>query len=119
MFQLPYGDVSAARAAPPARVAAAEAARNSRRVGRGYVYMVNLGCGVGVRVNVRPEYDAAPAPVNDRIVPMSVSLSVRGACPHDCPDTCAVVTEVRDGRAVSFRGDPENPVTRGWLCAQV
>jgi anaerobic selenocysteine-containing dehydrogenase len=47
------------------------------------------------------------------------SLHVRGACPHDCPDTCGVLTEVRDGRAVSFRGDPDNPVTRGWLCAKV
>jgi anaerobic selenocysteine-containing dehydrogenase len=50
---------------------------------------------------------------------MSVSLTIRGACPHDCPDTCGVVTEVRDGRAVDFRGDPANPVTRGWLCAKV
>lgn len=50
---------------------------------------------------------------------MSLSITIRGACPHDCPDTCGVVTEVRDGRAVSFRGDPENPITRGWLCAKV
>jgi anaerobic selenocysteine-containing dehydrogenase len=47
------------------------------------------------------------------------SLRVRGACPHDCPDTCGVVTEVRDGRAVAFRGDPDHPITRGWLCAKV
>ncbi|HEY7781184.1 MAG TPA: molybdopterin oxidoreductase family protein [Ktedonobacterales bacterium] len=44
---------------------------------------------------------------------------VRGACPHDCPDTCAVVTEVRDGRAVRFSADPDHPVTQGWLCAKV
>jgi anaerobic selenocysteine-containing dehydrogenase len=50
---------------------------------------------------------------------MTTSLLVRGACPHDCPDTCGVVTEVRDGRAVAFRGDPDHPVTRGWLCAKV
>jgi anaerobic selenocysteine-containing dehydrogenase len=31
-----------------------------------------------------------------------------------------VLTEVADdGRAVGFRGDPDNPVTRGWLCAKV
>ncbi len=47
------------------------------------------------------------------------SLLVRGACPHDCPDTCGIVTEVRDGRAVGVRGDPENPITQGWLCAKV
>lgn len=46
-------------------------------------------------------------------------LLVRGACPHDCPDTCGILTEVRDGQAVAFRADPDNPVTRGWLCAKV
>jgi anaerobic selenocysteine-containing dehydrogenase len=50
---------------------------------------------------------------------MTTSLLVKGACPHDCPDTCGVVTEVRDGRAVAFRGDADHPVTRGWLCAKV
>lgn len=46
---------------------------------------------------------------------------VRGACPHDCPDTCATLTEVRasDGQVVGFRGDPEHPITQGWLCAKV
>jgi anaerobic selenocysteine-containing dehydrogenase len=48
-----------------------------------------------------------------------VPLQVRGVCPHDCPDTCGVVTEVEDGRAVRFRGDPDHPITRGWLCAKV
>jgi anaerobic selenocysteine-containing dehydrogenase len=47
------------------------------------------------------------------------TLRVLGACPHDCPDTCGVVTEVEDGRAVRFAGDPDHPVTRGWLCAKV
>lgn len=46
-------------------------------------------------------------------------LRVRGACPHDCPDTCATITEVRDGRAVRFYADPNHPVTQGWLCAKV
>ncbi|HVS37766.1 MAG TPA: molybdopterin oxidoreductase family protein [Gemmataceae bacterium] len=46
-------------------------------------------------------------------------LRVRGVCPHDCPDTCGVVTEVEDGRAVRFSGDRDHPITRGWLCAKV
>lgn len=49
----------------------------------------------------------------------SETILIRGACPHDCPDTCATITEVRDGRAVKFYADPEHPVTRGWLCAKV
>jgi anaerobic selenocysteine-containing dehydrogenase len=44
---------------------------------------------------------------------------VRGACPHDCPDTCATITEVRDGRAIRFYADASHPVTQGWLCAKV
>lgn len=44
---------------------------------------------------------------------------IRGACPHDCPDTCATVTHVRDGRAIAFDADPDHPITQGWLCAKV
>jgi anaerobic selenocysteine-containing dehydrogenase len=44
---------------------------------------------------------------------------VRGACPHDCPDTCALLTTVENGRAVRITGDPDHPVTRGFLCAKV
>jgi anaerobic selenocysteine-containing dehydrogenase len=44
---------------------------------------------------------------------------VRGACPHDCPDTCATLTTVEDGRAVSIAGDPNHPFTAGFLCAKV
>jgi anaerobic selenocysteine-containing dehydrogenase len=47
------------------------------------------------------------------------SVLISGACPHDCPDTCGVISEVRDGRVVAFRGDPDHPVTQGWLCAKV
>jgi len=46
--------------------------------------------------------------------------TVYGACPHDCPDCCALETQVDEqGRAVSLRGRCDHPVTRGWLCAKV
>ncbi len=45
---------------------------------------------------------------------------IYGACPHDCPDCCALETHVDEqGRAVSIRGRADHPVTRGWLCAKV
>ncbi len=50
---------------------------------------------------------------------MSDITKVYGACPHDCPDTCGVITEVENGRAVKFYGDPDNKITDGWLCAKV
>ena len=44
---------------------------------------------------------------------------VRGACPHDCPDTCAMLVAVEHGRAVSVRGAPDHPPTQGALCTKV
>ncbi len=44
---------------------------------------------------------------------------VHAACPHDCPDACGVLITVEEGRATKIQGDPEHPVTRGFLCAKV
>lgn len=44
---------------------------------------------------------------------------VRGACPHDCPDTCAMLVTVTDGVAVQVAGDPDHPYTAGGLCVKV
>ncbi|MGR8920541.1 MAG: molybdopterin-containing oxidoreductase family protein [Gammaproteobacteria bacterium] len=42
-----------------------------------------------------------------------------GACPHDCPDTCAMQFEVENGRLVGVRGNAEHPMTRGGLCVKL
>ena len=51
---------------------------------------------------------------------------VRAACPHDCPDTCAMLVTVRQEPsagarriAVAVAGDPEHPTTAGTLCTKV
>src|SRR4051812_21216148 len=44
---------------------------------------------------------------------------VRVACPHDCPDTCAMLVTVEDGVAKKIHGDPEMPFTEGTLCTKV
>lgn len=44
---------------------------------------------------------------------------VRAACPHDCPDTCALLVTVKDGVATEVRGDPDHPPTAGVLCTKV
>ena len=46
-------------------------------------------------------------------------IVVRGACPHDCPDTCALLTTVENGRAIKVEGAPDHPTTRGTLCTKV
>ncbi len=42
-----------------------------------------------------------------------------GGCPHDCPDTCAMVYEVLNGKLVAVRGNKEHPMTRGGLCVKL
>src|SRR3954471_12467254 len=50
----------------------------------------------------------------------SAQRVVRGACPHDCPDTCAMLVTVDGhGRATAVAGDPGHPVTAGFLCGKV
>ena len=51
--------------------------------------------------------------------PLPDSTVVRAACPHDCPDTCAMLVTVKNGRAVKIAGDPDHPFTQGFLCAKV
>ena len=29
-----------------------------------------------------------------------------GGCPHDCPDTCGIISYVKDGKLVKVKGDP-------------
>ncbi|MBN8494415.1 MAG: molybdopterin-dependent oxidoreductase, partial [Burkholderiales bacterium] len=44
---------------------------------------------------------------------------VRGACPHDCPDTCALRVTVQGTQVLRVQGDPEHPPTHGALCTKV
>jgi anaerobic selenocysteine-containing dehydrogenase len=40
-------------------------------------------------------------------------------CALDCPDTCALLINIEDGKGSRLRGDPNHPVTRGFLCGKV
>ena len=44
---------------------------------------------------------------------------VHGACPHDCPDTCALQVTVQQGRVIRVQGAAEHPPTHGALCTKV
>jgi anaerobic selenocysteine-containing dehydrogenase len=50
---------------------------------------------------------------------LNETVDVRGACPHDCPDTCALITTVVNGVATQVRGNPDHPRTDGVLCTKV
>lgn len=49
-----------------------------------------------------------------------MSETLRSVCALDCPDCCSLLVNVdEDGRGTRLRGDPEHPVTRGFLCGKV
>src|SRR6202049_3241421 len=43
----------------------------------------------------------------------------RSVCALDCPDACSLLVHVEDDRATRLRGNPDHPVTRGFLCGKV
>src|SRR5580700_8269695 len=40
-------------------------------------------------------------------------------CALDCPDCCSLLVNVENGQGSRLRGNPEHPVTRGFLCGKV
>src|ERR1051325_7144616 len=53
--------------------------------------------------------------MNARVSPEVVKV----ACPHDSPDTCAMLVTVEDGVATKIQGDPSMPFTKGTICTKV
>ena len=47
------------------------------------------------------------------------TTQILGACPHDCPDTCSMLTTVAGGIAIKVQGNPAHPHTDGALCTKV
>ncbi len=66
-----------------------------------------------------PEIPEIPAGDGRRKAAALGRSFVRAACPHDCPDTCAIRVTVQNGRAVKVVGDPDHPPTHGALCTKV
>jgi anaerobic selenocysteine-containing dehydrogenase len=44
---------------------------------------------------------------------------LHSVCALDCPDTCSLLVNVENGAATRLRGNPDHPVTRGFLCGKV
>ena len=46
------------------------------------------------------------------------SATARTLCNRDCPDACGLIATVEDARLVRLSGDPDHPVTRGFICSR-
>ena len=49
-------------------------------------------------------------------MPLEIRHSV---CALDCPDACGLLINVENGKGSRLRGNPQHPVTRGFLCGKV
>jgi anaerobic selenocysteine-containing dehydrogenase len=43
-------------------------------------------------------------------------LTFNTACNRDCGDACSIVATVEDNRITKIAGDPDHPITKGFLC---
>lgn len=48
--------------------------------------------------------------------PSNSRVELKTACNRDCPDACGIVATVEGEKVVRLQGDPEHPVTKGFLC---
>jgi len=69
--------------------------------------------------DIRANTDAADINKNDRITGTGALEWKRSSCPYDCPDSCGLLMET-DGKWVyRVKGDPDHPVTRGFICRKM
>ncbi len=44
------------------------------------------------------------------------TITKKTLCNRDCPDACSIVATVEGGRVTRIAGDPDHPITQGFLC---
>lgn len=68
------------------------------------------------------EYDARPekqGAILQNLHPLYImNETIVTTCTRDCPNTCGLLAEIRDGRLVALKGDPGHPVTKGLTCVK-
>ena len=97
------------------KLAALARRRRPRRIAT-----ANIGCLAHLQGGTRNARSALDRIAGRRVsVEFRMETIVRAACPHDCPDTCAMLVTVKDGVAVKVQGDPSHPFTDGSLCTKV
>jgi len=57
--------------------------------------------------------------IHDETASLDAPRTIQAACPHDCPDTCAMRVTVQGDKVIRLQGDPDHPTTNGALCTKV
>lgn len=55
-------------------------------------------------------------PIGIKMIEARNSRTVRTACNRDCGDACSIVATVENDRITKIAGDPDHPITKGFLC---
>jgi anaerobic selenocysteine-containing dehydrogenase len=51
---------------------------------------------------------------------LNMAATLHSVCALDCPDACSLLIDIDEhGRGSKLRGNPDHPVTRGFLCGKV
>ena len=50
---------------------------------------------------------------------MNKTALYRSVCPYNCPDSCGLLLETDGESIIHVCGDPEHPVTCGYLCRKM
>ncbi|MEM2637740.1 MAG: molybdopterin-dependent oxidoreductase [Candidatus Korarchaeota archaeon] len=48
-----------------------------------------------------------------------MDVFIHGVCPVNCPCTCSLKLEVVNGTLIDIKGNPDHPLTRGYVCPKV
>ncbi len=70
-------------------------------------------------MNAQSDSDRVPTASRPSIASSAAPRQLHAACPHDCPDTCAIRVTVQDDKVVELHGHPDHRHTRGVLCTKV
>jgi anaerobic selenocysteine-containing dehydrogenase len=78
----------------------------------------DIDCNTANTCARRDSRDSGFRPAAEAIIEEMAEVR-HSVCALDCPDCCSLLINVQDEQGSHLRGDPNHPVTRGFLCGKV
>lgn len=84
---------------------------------RAFFINQKLDRGVIAGPTATSQNEAAKTGFKSKVDQMSHAITKKKtACNRDCPDACSIIATIENGRVTHIGGDPDHPVTQGFLC---
>jgi molybdopterin-containing oxidoreductase family iron-sulfur binding subunit len=108
-------EAAARREAPRSEAKPSEATGLDRR---DFLKVVGLSAGaVATAACKEPVETIIPYLVQPEEIVLGVPTYYASTC-RECPEACAITVKTREGRPIKLEGNPDDPRTRGALCAR-